>query len=231
MNELSLSILIADDHPLFRTGVRTVLNKFSFVTNIIEAESGEKVLQLVRSTHIDIILMDIQMSPLNGIETTKLVLEKFPLIKIIALTMFNENWHLNEMIKVGASGYLNKNTCIDEIRDAIQTVIHGENFFLNKDLEVKRNQNSIITFTKKHDQLLKEIAFLIHYNKTSEEIGKILNLTKRTIDTYRLQLNELIGTKSISGVTKYTIETGIAYDPILLAKFSKNINSYKIINI
>ena len=124
-----VNVLIADDHEMFRRGVKMTLKNIQFVNEILEADSGNDALQIVDSNPIDIVLMDITMKDGNGISTTKIISEKYPDVGVIALSMHEDESSIVNMIKAGALGYLFKNTDEDELREAIVCVYNKGNYF------------------------------------------------------------------------------------------------------
>ena len=124
-----IGIILADDHIIFRKGLRTVLNEIPNVKVLNEASNGHEVLKLMKTEPADIILMDINMPGMNGIEATKKVLDKYPETEVIALTMHEEIGYFNEMIKAGAKGFLLKKTTKEELESAIISVYNGEIYY------------------------------------------------------------------------------------------------------
>ncbi len=122
-------VIIVDDHVIFRKGLHTILNEIDQVKVVGEASNGNELLDLLKKQEADIIFMDIKMPVLGGVEATRKVLSKYPQIKVIALTMFEEISYFNEMIDAGASGFLLKKTTGEELAKAIDRVLLDESYF------------------------------------------------------------------------------------------------------
>src|SRR5438874_5730157 len=114
-----VSVIIADDHPVYRGGLNGILNRLPFVCKISEATDGQQVIDLLSKEHHDIVLMDVSMEPMNGIDATKIIRAKFPRTKVIALSMHDDETNILSMLDNGASGYLLKNADKDEIEEAL----------------------------------------------------------------------------------------------------------------
>ena len=124
MNQ-TIKLIIADDHPVFRDGLYGVLKRQDFISKISQASDGTEVIRFLESENYDVVLMDIKMLPMNGVQATEIIRNRFPEVKIIALSMFGEERFINEMITKGASGYLLKNSNKSEIVQASKGVVRG----------------------------------------------------------------------------------------------------------
>ncbi len=222
-----LKIIIADDHNFFRSGFEAVLKSLRYVETITQAENGNKLIDLLEKGHYDLAFVDISMPELNGIEATEIISKRFPKVKIIALSMHDDKENILEMLNKGAKGYILKNTDKAEIDDAIKEVISGNQYFSNEVSgvlyqELKQKSESA---TRKSDaealskERLREVIFLLCHEFGNQEIGEILFLSTRTIESYRKDAIHKIGCKGIVGLIKYGIETGLYKDAGLLEKF------------
>ncbi|MCX7954389.1 MAG: response regulator transcription factor [Bacteroidales bacterium] len=126
---MKLKILIAEDHEIFREGVRKVIETLDNVEKVYEATNGEACLKMVDEIKPDVIFMDIKMPLIDGIECTKIINDKYPEIKIIAFTMYNEEEYIESMLEAGAKGFLLKTCSVTEIKNSINAVMKGKNFF------------------------------------------------------------------------------------------------------
>ena len=129
MEKIKINIIIVDDHKIFRDGLILLLNNFDYVTVVGQASNGEEFLQLIDRAVPDIVLMDINMPKMNGIEATKQALKKYPEIKIIALTTFANDEYIEQMISAGVEGYMLKRSDIEDFEKAIKKVAEGGSFF------------------------------------------------------------------------------------------------------
>jgi DNA-binding NarL/FixJ family response regulator len=223
MNE-TIKLIIADDHPIFRDGLNVVLKRHDFISKITQASDGLEVIRLLESEAYDVILMDIKMEPMNGVQATEIIRNRFPDVKIIALSMFGEERYINEMISKGASGYLLKNSDKTEIIQAIKSVIKGRTYFskevadfiVDKVVESKTGNSEAFKYS---EDRLREVIFLISHEKTSKEIAAFMNLSVRTIDECRIEVMKKTNSKSAVGVLKYAMQNGIFEDVILKGKY------------
>ena len=211
----SMKILIADDHQLFRFGLISVLNRFDFISKIQEAENGKEVITEMAREPYDVIFMDINMPVMNGKDATKIVKRDYPDVKVIALTMFDDQRHVIEMIESGASGYIIKNTNDYEIKTALLKVTNNELYFSRQISEsliasivhkhkTRRNQyNELISKREK------EILYFICCEYTSKEIAESLFLSEKTVDWHRLNLLQKTNSKNTAGLVLFAIRCGI----------------------
>lgn len=215
MKSDKLKIAIADDHAVCRDGLTSILKNDQY--HIIgQVNNGKKLIELVQHNQPDLVFLDIQMPIMNGIETTKQIKKEFPGIKIIVLSMYAQENCILEMIEAGADGYLLKSADKYEIIESINYVLNDE-LYLSKEIEQKiarkiKNQElkkgstlNIANLTDIEIQIIK----LICDEYTSEEIGKLLFLSKRTIDGARLRIQHKIEASSTAGIVKFAIENGI----------------------
>jgi DNA-binding NarL/FixJ family response regulator len=224
----SAKIIIADDHPIFRGGLHAVLKKLPFVSKVSEAADGREVIALLSKEHYDIVLMDVQMEPMNGIEATKIVREKHPKTNVIALSMSVDERYIFEMIEKGASGYLIKNADKEEIEQALIETLAGRQYFssaVSKVLLEHYSRTKESSEDKEADTLskerIRELIFLICNEYTSQEIGEILYLSVRTIEKYRARVLKITDSKNLMGLLKFAMENKILDDSDLKKKFAK----------
>lgn len=206
-----IRVVITDDHVIFRKGLTTILNEINDVKVTGEASNGQDLLNLMKKQEVDVVLMDIRMPVMDGIETTRKVLEKYPQTKIIALTMHEEIGYFNQMIDAGAHGYLLKKTNRDELENAIQQVIRGNHFFAPEFIAYAdkhlpgQSSKADINLTQREVQVLEMIC----KGNSNPEIAKKLNLSERTIDGYRASLLEKTGAKNAPNLVMYAIKHGL----------------------
>jgi len=206
-----IRLIIADDHEIFRKGLRIILNELDEVKVIAEAQNGNEVFEILKHQKADLILMDIRMPVMDGIEATRKMSEKYPDIKVVALTMFEEISYFNQMIEAGAQGFLLKKTNKDELQRAINQVMEGENYFSEEFISnVNRNQRPAsrivgIELTDREQEVLE----LICKGMSNAEISKFLGVSARTVDGHRAHLLEKTGAKNSPHLVMFAIKNGL----------------------
>jgi len=186
------NLIIVDDHSLFRDGLKLLLkNHFSGVV-ITEASDGQQFLNLLPAINPDIVLIDINMPVMDGIEATKRAIASYPELKIIALSMFGDEAYYYKMIDAGVKGFLLKNSEINEVTEAIEAVLDGDNYFSKELLyNVVKNLRSSGMFADNKIDLSErevEILELICQGFSNQEIGEKLFISKRTVDKHRANI-------------------------------------------
>jgi DNA-binding NarL/FixJ family response regulator len=208
MGKINLSIV--DDHSLFRKGLKLLLSGFAEINNIDEFENAENFLKHLDHSKPDIVLMDIQMPEMNGIDATRQALSKYPDLKIITISLFGEEEYYYKMIDAGVRGFILKNSDIDEVMNAIRTVHKGHNYFSQEILynvvknlrEVRKTEK--LQFQLSHREL--EILELICKGLSNQEISNELNISKRTVDKHRSNILSKTETKNTASLVMFAIE-------------------------
>lgn len=209
--------MIVDDHRIVIDGLKSILVEEGDIKISGEAESGEEALQLLQGHKPDVILVDLHMPGMSGIELTRKIYKKHPDINILMLTMNDEGTLINQSIEAGASGYILKNSSTEELLEAIHTVSEGKKYLSSKAQEVV--MNSIF----KHHDLIKdvepgairltqretEILNLIAKEYTNEQIAEELFISERTVETHRKNLFTKTKTKTVVGLIKYAFQHGL----------------------
>lgn len=206
-----ISLAIADDHEIFRKGLRIILNELDQVKVLGEAQNGNELMEILKHQDIDLVLMDIRMPVMDGIEATRKVVEKYPGTRVIALTMFEEIGYFNQMIEAGADGFLLKKTNKDELETAIMTVMSGENYFSEEFMnKVNRSQrpNTKLVDVELTDRE-QEVLELICKGMSNAEISKYLGVSARTVDGHRAHLLEKTGAKNSPHLVMFAIKNGL----------------------
>ena len=211
-----IKIAIADDYKIFRDGLKVGLSMDDNLDVIAEADNGEDLLKLLETIHPDIILMDLNMPILDGMEATKRVKKQYPTIKVLVVTMYDDDKFIIHLMEIGANGYLLKNAEPEEIRKSIYAV-HENGYYFNdlvnkallKKLVLKNNLrpsfNNNIEFTEREQEVLK----LICEEKTATEIGKEIFLSPRSVEGIRQRLIEKVGVRNTAGLVMFAIKNGI----------------------
>lgn len=207
-----IRIAVADDHQICRDGLISMLDPEHYDV-VGEANNGVAIVELAKQKMPDVILMDIQMPKMDGIEATKIIAQTCPSIKVIALTMHWQNVYITEMIDAGASGYLLKTALKHEIIEAIQAAIKHKQYYCKTTTssiaQIIKNNNSKTRLAFNLTDTEIKIINLICEEYNSDAIGRLLFLSKRTIDGARLRIQEKLEVNSIAGIVKFAIENGI----------------------
>lgn len=207
-----IKIAIADDHKIFRDGIKMALSPRQNLKMIWEAEDGKDLLHKITIKKPDVLLMDIRMPEIDGINAIELLRKEYEDLKIIVLTMYDDQQMISKMMEMGANAYLTKTTDPDEIYEAILTCMN-EDFYFNQlvnnavmgKLMQKKNVRQHygthipISFSEKELKILQLLA----EDKTTEDISKIIFLSPRTIETIRQNMKNKIGAKTIGGLITY----------------------------
>ncbi len=216
-----IKIILADDHNIVRSGLRALLEKNPKFKIIAEAGNGREALELIRKHKPDVVLLDIAMPELNGLEVTQCIVKEFPEIRIIILSMHKSEEYVLQALRFGASGYLLKDTAADELEIAINAVARGEKYlapFVSKQVvETLLTQIDSKNVKKKGKQLpleimtprQREILQLIAEGNSTKEIAFKLNVSIKTVEAHRKQLMDRLHIYDIAGLVRYAIKIGI----------------------
>ena len=206
-----IRLIITDDHPVIRNGIRTILEEVDDIRIVAEVNDGLELLDTLETREADIILMDINMPNLNGLEATKKVKEKYPDVKIITFSQYDEKRFIKQALKSGASGYMLKNTPADEFLEAIR-MVHQGGIYLSKELpnvfaeKGKPRSNYLFPdLTAREIDVLK----LICQEKNTQEIADTLFISYNTVETHRGNLLLKVGVKNTAGLVKWAVENEI----------------------
>ena len=202
-------ILIADDHSMVRDGVKNLINQNKDLVVIGEASSGTQALELFESLNPDLLIMDISMPDMNGMEVSKNILAKNPNANIVILSMYDDEDYISRCLEYGVKGYVIKNESGSELDYAIRSVLAGKNYFSRQAQDVifkKYSQN--VTRKKQREDQIKltkrevEIIKLIAEGLTSQEMANKLFISPRTVETHRANLMKKIGVKNAIELVK-----------------------------
>ncbi len=204
-------IVLVDDHALFRSGLRGLLERGTAWRVVAEAASGEAFLELVQGLDADLVFMDFALPGIDGARTTELALARRPDLRFITLSMFGEESYYSRMVKAGARGFLLKDSAIDEVCEAVETVMAGGSYF--SPLLMERLARHMQTRTAADDEPLstreREILVAICRGLSNQEIADELFISKRTVDKHRANILEKTGSKNTAALVVYAIRTGI----------------------
>jgi DNA-binding NarL/FixJ family response regulator len=210
-----MKILIADDHGVVREGLKVLVENQPGMQVVGEAEDGQKVIQLAEQLLPDIILMDIAMPNLNGVEAARFILKKNPNVRIIALSVHFDKHFVTEMLKAGASGYVLKSCLFDEVLRAIQIVGAGGHYLSPKITDVVLDDYvQYVTVAEKSaegrlTERERQVVQLLTEGKSTKQIALHLHTSPKTVDSNRRQIMNKLGIFSIAELTKYAIREGL----------------------
>lgn len=211
-----IKIAIADDYKIFREGLKVGLSADDSLEVMLEADNGEELLKGLENNSPDVIIMDLKMPIMDGMEATKEVRKKFPSIKVLVVSMYEDDKFIIHLMENGANGYLLKNAEPDEIRRSIYSV-HENGYYFNdlvnkallKKLVLKNNLkpsfNQNIDLTEREQEVLKMIC----EEKTAAEIAKEIFLSPRSVEGIRQRLIEKIGVRNTAGLVMFAVKNGI----------------------
>ena len=207
---------IADDHKIFRKGVILSLRPYTNISFVLEAENGEELLAGLAETQPDVVLMDLRMPQKDGIETTKEISKKFPDVRVLILTMYEDERFVAHLMENGANGYLLKSADPSEIRKAIVEVMargYYLNNFVNRVLLKKSHARaktipSLSTEVQLNDKE-KEVIRLLCMEYTAAEIAQKMEISPRTVEAIKDRLMERFGTKNTAGLVFFAVKNNL----------------------
>ena len=210
---MSIKVMIVDDHNLVREGLKAVFAQGDEIDVVGEAGSGEEAIEMVEKVKPDVILMDISMPGMNGIQATKQIRDKHPDAKIVILTMLDQEGYVYEAIKAGATGYMLKSTSSDELVNAIQTVNDGK-ALLHPDATAQLLKEFVtLAQNKAKDYGLSnremEVLQLLSEGKTNKEIAKALWISEQTVKTHVAHIFDKLGTSDRTETVARALRSGL----------------------
>lgn len=214
-NQIKPKVIIVDDHDMFRDGIKSMLILDEIADVIAEASNGKQFLELLNDYIPDVVLMDIDMPIMNGIEATQKAIEKYPELKVLVLTMFGEEKYYVEMIDAGAKGFVLKSSNKSELIKAIVDVSNGQSYFSNELLskiiarigkhKTSKDEKKAISFSNREIEIIQLMCTGISTNEIADKIC----LSKKTVENYRVKLLQKTGCKNSVSLIVYAIKNGI----------------------
>ena len=212
---MDIKILLADDHKITRDGLKALLENQDHLRVVGEAENGRQAVRLALDLEPDVIVMDINMPELNGIEATRQILAELPATKIIALSMYSDKRYVVGMLKAGVCGYLLKNCAFDELVAAISAVMKNQNYMSQKIAgTVMKDYASILESSDSSpaSQLTvreREVLQLIAEGLKTKDIAARIHVSVKTVETHRQQIMRKLNAKSVAELTKIALREGL----------------------
>jgi DNA-binding NarL/FixJ family response regulator len=209
----NIRLILVDDHQIVLDGLKALLDDLDGFDCVATAENGQKALDLLQVFEVDVVLMDIDMPVMNGMEATRRIKKHHPKVKVISLTQHSERGMVRQLLDCGSDGYLLKNIAQDELADAIRKVNNGENVFSSEvtlslaGKAVEKNSNGVeVELTERE----LEILALIAEGLSSKQIGEKLFISPRTVDTHRTNLMNKLEIHNIAGLIRFAFKNGYA---------------------
>ena len=204
-----IKILLADDHLIFRQGIQSLFDQTPDFQVVDVAGDGLMAVEMARRYVPDLIIMDVNMPGLNGIDATRRILQEFPQVKVIALSMHSDRYFVTEMYKAGVSGYLLKDEAFDELLSVIERVMRGEIYipsqlssFLIQDLREDSEQQDL---TPRETEVLQLLAS----GKNTKQVAEALFVSVKTVETHRSNIFNKLKLRNLADLTRYAIRSGL----------------------
>jgi DNA-binding NarL/FixJ family response regulator len=212
---MAIKVLIADDHQIVRQGLRTLLEREPDLEVVAEAENGRSTVRLARESHPEVIIMDVAMPDMNGIEATRQIISEMPKVKVIALSMYADRRFVANMLKAGASGYLLKDCASEELVRAIRVVMAHKTFLspgvadiVVKDYVQAPLGSEVSAFSVLSNRE-REVLQLMAEGRSTNQIAECLHVSVKTVETHRQQMMQKLKMHSVAELTKYAIREGL----------------------
>lgn len=212
---MSIRILLAEDHKITRQGLRSLLENDSELEVIAEAGNGREAVALAKQLAPDVVIMDVSMPDLNGVEATKRVISDRSDVKVIALSMHSDTLFVSEMLKSGAAGYLLKDCAFEELVQAIKTVAEGKTY-LSPSISGIVVDDYLHRLTKSHTSDLdvltdreREVLQLLAEGQSTKQIALKLHISSKTVETHRRQIMNKLDLHTVAELTKYAVRKGL----------------------
>lgn len=209
-----IRVLVADDHDLVRAGIRALLQGISGVEVVAEAGDGREALRLVEVHRPNVVLMDVLMPGLNGLEATARIVAEHPGVRVLILSMNSAEEFVIQAVRAGATGYLLKNSRTAELEQAIRAAAQGQTY-LSPPVsghvidDYRRRLQIELTPLDRLTPRQREVLQLVAEGRSTKEIAKLLRVTVKTVETYRARLMEALDIHDIAGLTRYAIRAGL----------------------
>jgi DNA-binding NarL/FixJ family response regulator len=214
-----IRVLLVDDHKLVRAGIRSLLERLPDVEVIAEASDGREAIRLVEKNEPQIVLMDLAMPDLNGLEATQYLTSTFPKVRVIILSIYADEEHVYQALRAGAAGYLLKGAATEELELAIRSVAQGEDYLsppVSKPviMEYIRRTNAGLNSRERLSPRQTQILKLIAEGKTTKQVALELAISVKTVETHRSALMMRVGVRDVAGLVRYAVKVGLV-DPHL----------------
>ena len=211
---MSIKIILADDHSMLRHGLGRSFEQEKDIDVVGQTKDGHSTIELVRELSPNVVVMDIGMPDLNGIEATRRITKDYPKVKVVGLSMHSSDKYVREMFRAGASGYLLKDCPFEELVEAIKTVVGGKTYISPSisDMVVKEyaskpdEEKTVFSVLSPRER---EVLQLFAEGKTTKQIGLCLHISPKTVEAHRLRIMDKLDIDNIAQLTKYAIQEGL----------------------
>jgi len=208
-----IRVLLADDHSLVRAGIRSLLGAMAEVAVVGEASSGEQAIELAQREQPDVVLMDIAMKGITGLEAAALMRERLPAVRVVILSMHAGEEYVLQALRAGAAGYLLKDAATGELELALRSVMRGESWLspavsrqvVEGYVQRTGGDSAPEVLTARQREVLRLVAG----GKSTKEIAFLLNLSVKTVETHRAQIMDRLGIRDVAGLVRYALRTGL----------------------
>jgi len=212
---MKTKILLVDDHKILRDGIRSLVKGYDDIEVIGEASDGKTALQMVKELLPDLVVMDISMPDMNGIDATRKIQNEHPDVKVIALSMHHDKQFVSEIFRAGASGYLIKDSAFDELDHAIRVVMSGKTY-INPQIASLVVESLVSQSSTPHPQSFslltereREVLQLIAEGRSTKQIAFDLSVSSKTVESHRRQVMGKLNIRSVAELTKFAIREGL----------------------
>ena len=212
---MTIRIVLVDDHTVMREGLRLQIEQLADMEVVAEADNGRSAIRLAEELNPDVVIMDISMSGLNGIEATRQIIDKCDGLKVITLSMHPSRRYVAQMLKAGASGYILKDSAFSEITEAIRGVVAGQTY-LSPQIAGFVVEGFVRDYSEKESADIplltpreREVLQLLAESKTNKEIAELLYLSVRTVETYRRNIMDKLNIHDLAGLIRFAIREGL----------------------
>jgi DNA-binding NarL/FixJ family response regulator len=211
---MSIKVILADDHAMLRHGLSRSFEQEEDIDVIGQTQDGHNTIALVKELQPDIVIMDIGMPDLNGIETTRRIMQDCPKVKIIGLSMHSSDKYVREMFRAGALGYLLKNCSFDELVEAVRTVMDGQTYIspaigdmiIKEYTSKEHGEKSVFSILSQRER---EVLQLLSEGNSTKQIGRKLHISPKTVEAHRLRVMDKLEIDNVAQLTKYAIQEGL----------------------
>lgn len=217
---MTIRVLLVDDHQIVRDGLQSMLTRQMDIEVVGESDNGRDGIAAARELHPDVVVMDIGMRELNGIDATRQLLAEMPDVRVVALSMHSDRRYVSEMLAAGASGYLLKDSAFDELAEALRSVAAGGRYLSQgvADIVVEdyidrvmgRGETSVPSAAMSLSAREREVLQLISEGLSTKEVASLLHLSVKTVETHRRQIMDKLGIYNIAGLIKFAVREGLA---------------------